>query len=120
MKLIAIGESILADAGYGVRKVHGCQMAAIESAIADAGHAVWNNCVIAAGNQCVGAGFDDGVAVVARIIVGIACCHFNSCQVRAVTERAVAHGGHARRNGDRGQAGATFESFFTESCHAFL
>ena len=98
-------ESTVSNCGHTTRNFNGGKASATtESNAAYTGHVVRNNCFLAAYNKSVAIGFDDGIAIVARVIDGIPCRYLNGFKTTAAVEIITSDTGHAVGNNNRSKA----------------
>ena len=71
-------EGISSDSGYTLGNNNWCQIRTIiESIICNGCYALWYNCVLASGNECICGSLNDGVATISWVIIGIVCINLN-------------------------------------------
>ena len=73
------------------REVETSECAAIESRLGYAGHGSRYDCGITAGNDGVGGGFNNGVAIVAAVVNGIALFDNDRSNVYTNTEGIISN-----------------------------
>ena len=97
----AVAERIITDARYAVGNRNACQPgAAVERAITDSRHAIGNVRILTSGDQRIGCGFDDSVAVVSAVVLFVSTGNRDACQPSAAIECPIADAHHAVWNRD--------------------